>query len=100
MAILCGAVSVNFYNSMIFREGGEWHGLAVSVEACHSKGRGIESRSFSFFSFSRKKKNCKSTKGSLKRRDLRESRRSGERKKKNRQAFQDESSYETPGTRV
>ena len=26
---------------------GEWHGLVVSVEACHSKGRGIKSRSFS-----------------------------------------------------
>ena len=28
---------------------GEWHGLTVSVEACHSKDRGIKSRSFSLF---------------------------------------------------
>ena len=28
---------------------GEWRGLVVSAEDCHSKGRGIESRSFSFF---------------------------------------------------
>ena len=28
---------------------GEWHGLAVSEEACHSKGRGFESLSFPIF---------------------------------------------------
>ena len=32
-----------------FRELGEWHGLAVSIEACHSKGREIKSRSFSLY---------------------------------------------------
>ena len=32
---------------------GEWHGLAVSIEACHSKDRGIESRSFYFLLFGR-----------------------------------------------
>ena len=53
-------------------EVGEWHGLAVSIEACHSKGRGIKSRSFLFLLFTpkpesrrgvRHKKKRKSTKG-------------------------------------
>ena len=43
-------VYFNFDNSKFtFILQGEWHGLTVSLEDCHSKGRRIESRSSQFF---------------------------------------------------
>ena len=68
---------------------GERRGLVVIAEDCRFKGRGIESRSFYFFySFpNHREKKRKSTKVSRNE----ESRKggSGEKKKKNRQAFQE-----------
>ena len=40
---------ISHITNHIFFLGGEWRGLAVSTEDCHSEGRGIEYRSFSFF---------------------------------------------------
>ena len=39
------------FNCITVNFEGEWRGLVVSAEDCHSKGRGIESRSFLFLLF-------------------------------------------------
>ena len=63
----------------------------VSTEDCHSKGRGIESRSFLFLLFvsGPREKKRKTTNCEPKRRDATEKGGSGEMKKKDRQAFQE-----------
>ena len=76
---------------------GEWHGLAVSVEASHSKGRRIESLSFLFLLFvnvnvpranSSEEMRCKEQVVHLARRKA-GAEKNDESKRKNRQAFQE-----------
>ena len=70
--------NINLFLNKLIRKGqkkfttqkkiaGEWHGLMVSIEDCHSKGRGIESQSFYFiYSFLNCEKKHKTMKVSRK----------------------------------
>ena len=76
---------------------GEWHGLVVSTEDCHSKGRRFKSRLFQIFSRpkidqlrddpwkTREKPECEATRRGNETRRENEKSGSGERRRKNRQ---------------